>query len=243
MKVSDPIMFGHAVKVFFKDVFARSTARTFAELGVDREQRLWRPRWQSSDKLPRSEARRSRPTSRPSYDAPPPIWPWWTRDKGITNLHVPSDVIIDASMPAMIRASGTDVGRGRQAARHAGGDPGPLLRRHLPGGDRRLQEARRLRSADHGQCPNVGLMAQAAEEYGSHDKTFEIAAAGTRARRRRRRQRAHRAQGREGRHLAHVPDQGRRHPGLGEARRERARAHRPAGHLLARRSARLRSRS
>jgi isocitrate dehydrogenase len=110
-------------------------------------------------------------------------------DKGITNLHVPSDVIIDASMPAMIRDSGKMWGPDGKLHDTKALDPGPLLRDALPGGHRRLQGQRRLRPGKTmGSVPNVGLMAQKAEEYGSHDKTFEMAGGRHGARRRRRRQ-------------------------------------------------------
>ena len=99
-------------------------------------------------------------------------------DKGITNLHVPSDVIIDASMPAAIRTSGKMWGADGKLHDMQGDDPGPQLRRHVPRDDRLLQGERRVRPATMGTVPNVGLMAQAAEEYGSHDKTFQIAANG-----------------------------------------------------------------
>ena len=100
-------------------------------------------------------------------------------DKGITNLHVPSDVIVDASMPAMIRTSRSHVGAGRQGAGHQGHDPGRCYAGMYQAVIDDCQAARRLRSRPPwATCPTSGLMAQAAEEYGSHDKTFEIAADG-----------------------------------------------------------------
>ena len=93
-------------------------------------------------------------------------------DRGITNLHVPSDVIIDASMPAMLRDS-MHVEHPRRASSREGRHSRPHLRRRVRGGGRRLQS----HGADPttmGSVPNVGLMAKKAEEYGSHDKTFEM---------------------------------------------------------------------
>ena len=149
-------------------------------------------------------------------------------DRGITNLHVPSDVIIDASMPAAIRVLGPDVERRRRAAGHEVRDPRPLLRRRCT--PRRSSTAvSTARSTRRRWAPRrtSGLMAQAAEEYGSHDKTFEIGGAGTVRVVDERRRDAAGARGRAGRHLAHVPDQGCGDPGLGAAR-GRARRARPA---------------
>ena len=187
MKVSDPIMFGHAVSVYLQGRVrearrdASSSSASIPNNGIGDAVR------EDQGAAGSAEARRSKPTSRPPTPRGPPL-AMVDSDKGITNLHVPErrhHRRVDARGDPRLRP---DVGRGRQAARHEGADPRPLLRRHLPGRHRRLQEARRVRRADHGQRPNVGLMAQAAEEYGSHDKTFEIARARHGARRRRRRQ-------------------------------------------------------
>ena len=141
-------------------------------------------------------------------------------DKGITNLHVPSDVIVDASMPAVIRACGKMWGPDGKPEGHEGHDPGPLLRRHLPGDHRRLQEERRVRLRTMGTVPNVGLMAQQAEEYGSHDKTFQIPADGNGARRRHRHRRsAARAHVEAGDIWRMCQTQGSADSGLGEAGR------------------------
>jgi isocitrate dehydrogenase len=172
MKVSDPIMFGHAVRCS-SPTCSPSTATVLAELGVDPNNGL-------GDLLakPRVAAEAERAADRGdiagAYAAGPAL-AMVDSDKGITNLHVPSDVIVDASMPAMIRDSGR-CGTPRASSGHQGRDPRPLLRRHLPGRHRRLQGHGAFDPRTMGSVPNVGLMAQKAEEYGSHDKTFEIAA-------------------------------------------------------------------
>jgi isocitrate dehydrogenase len=175
MKVSDPIIFGHAVQAYFKDLFDKHGA-TFEELGVevnngfgDLVNKLSKL---ADDKRGAIEA-----DIQAVYDAGPGL-AMVNSDKGITNLHVPSDVIIDASMPAMIRTSG-----------------------QMWNADGKLQETKAVipdssyaavyqevfefckthgafDPTTMGSVPNVGLMAKKAEEYGSHDKTFEIEAAG-----------------------------------------------------------------
>ena len=136
-------------------------------------------------------------------------------DRGITNLHVPSDVIIDASMPAAIRTSGQmwNADGELQDTKFVIPDHSyaPLYAETVD----HCREHGAFDPATMGTTPNVGLMAQSAEEYGSHDKTFEIEAAGTVRVRRRRRPRAAGARGAGRRHLAHVPDQARPDPRLG----------------------------
>ena len=156
-------------------------------------------------------------------------------DRGITNLHVPSDVIIDASMPAAIRSSGQmwNAEGELQDTKFVIPDHSyaPLYAEAVD----HCREHGAFDPATMGTTPNVGLMAQAAEEYGSHDKTFEIAGAGT--------VRVVDDDGEtlleheveHGRHLAHVPDQGRRGPGLGAAGGLARAGDRRAGRLLARR--------
>jgi len=176
MKVSDPIIFGHAVRVFFKDLLAKHTA-TFAELGVDLNNGFG-DLVSKIQSLPADKKAEIEADIQAAY-ANGPALAMVNSDKGITNLHVPSDVIVDASMPAMIRSSGqmwntagklqdtlavipdTSYAGVYQATidfckKHGAFDPKTM-----------------------GSVPNVGLMAQKAEEYGSHDKTFEIPAAGT----------------------------------------------------------------
>ena len=164
-------------------------------------------------------------------------------DRGITNLHVPSDVIIDASMPAAIRTSGQmwNADGELQDTKFVIPDHSyaPLYAETVD----YCREHGAFDPATMGTTPNVGLMAQAAEEYGSHDKTFEITGPGTVRVVDDRRRDAARARGRRRRHLAHVPDQGRADPGLGAARRRARPRDRRAGGLLARRDPRPRRRA
>lgn len=176
MKVSDPIIFGHAVRVFFKDLLAKHSA-TFAELGVDLNNGFG-DLVSKIQNLPADKKAEIEADIQAAY-ANGPALAMVNSDKGITNLHVPSDVIVDASMPAMIRSSG-------QMWNAAGKLQDTLA--VIP--DTSYAEVyqtvidfcRKHGAFDPktmGSVPNVGLMAQKAEEYGSHDKTFEIPAAGT----------------------------------------------------------------
>ncbi|WP_353084864.1 NADP-dependent isocitrate dehydrogenase [Flavobacterium sp.] len=174
MKVSDPIIFGAAVDVFYKDVFAKY-ADLFKELGVDTKNGLGDVYAKITGRPEQSEVEAA---IEKVYESSPAL-AMVNSDKGITNLHVPSDVIIDASMPAMIRTSGqmwNKEGKGQDTKtvipdrayagiyvatidfckKHGAFDPKTM-----------------------GSVPNVGLMAQKAEEYGSHDKTFQLSAAGS----------------------------------------------------------------
>jgi isocitrate dehydrogenase len=176
MKVSDPILFGHAVKVFFKDLLAKH-AETFASLGVNLNNGF-------GDLVAKIQALPAETKAAIESDiqaalAQGPALAYVNSDKGITNLHVPSDVIVDASMPAMIRAGGKmyDARGGLQ-------DTLALIPDRSYAGvyETTLNFCRQQGALDPktmGSVPNVGLMAQAAEEYGSHNKTFEISAAGT----------------------------------------------------------------
>jgi isocitrate dehydrogenase len=175
MKVSDPIIFGHAVKVFFAPVFEKHAA-LFKSIGVDvnngfgdlvnKIQEL------SADQ--RSEVERDIE----ACFADSPDLAMVNSDKGITNLHVPSDVIIDASMPAMIRSSGQMWNKAGQLQ-----DTKAVIPDRSYAGvyQETIDFCRKNGAFDPatmGSVPNVGLMAQKAEEYGSHDKTFEIPTAG-----------------------------------------------------------------
>lgn len=174
MKVSDPIIFGAAVTVFYKDVFEKY-ADLFAELGVDTRNGLGDIYAKIAGHAKQAEVEAAIDTV---YSTSPSL-AMVNSEKGITNLHVPSDVIIDASMPAMIRTSGqmwNKEGKGQDTKaiipdrayagvyvatidfckKHGAFDPKTM-----------------------GSVPNVGLMAQKAEEYGSHDKTFQVSANGT----------------------------------------------------------------
>ena len=172
MKISDPIMFGHAVSVFFADVLEKHAA-TLKRLGVNLEQRHRRSPARKIETLPEAEKAAIKADIAAVYASRPPL-AMVNSDKGITNLHVPSDVIVDASMPAMIRESGRMWGADGKLHDVKAVIPDRCYADDLSGGHRGLQDARRVRSQDHGSAPNVGLMAQKAEEYGSHDKTFEI---------------------------------------------------------------------
>ena len=176
MKVSDPIIFGHAVKVFFKTVFEKH-ASTLKELGVDVNNGFG-DLLSKIQTLPADQKATIEADIKACFENGPDV-AMVNSEKGITNLHVPSDVIVDASMPAMIRNSGQmwdAKGKSRDTKailpdssyatiyqvaidfckKHGAFDPVTM-----------------------GTVPNVGLMAQAAEEYGSHDKTFEIKTNGT----------------------------------------------------------------
>ena len=175
MKVSDPIIFGHAVKVYFADLFAKH-GDLFTELGVNVRNGFGDLVGKLSE-LPADKRAEIEADIQAAY-ANGPALAMVNSDKGITNLHVPSDVIIDASMPAMIRTSGC-----------------------MWNAEGKLQETKTVipdssyagvyqavfdfckahgafDPTTMGSVPNIGLMAQKAEEYGSHDKTFEIASAG-----------------------------------------------------------------
>lgn len=176
MKVSDPIMFGHAVKVFYQEIFAKY-ADTFAKLGVDVNNGFG-DLYAKLKNLPQAEQDAIVADINALY-ATKPAMAMVNSDKGITNLHVPSDVIIDASMPAMIRSSGQMWGPDGQLQ-----DTKAVIPDRCYAGvyQETIDFCRKNGAFDPrtmGSVPNVGLMAQKAEEYGSHDKTFEISAAGT----------------------------------------------------------------
>ena len=175
MKVSDPIIFGHVVRAFFPTVFGKF-GDVLDEAGAN-PNNGWGSVLAVVDTLPADTAAAIRAAAQADLDAGPAL-AMVDSDKGITNLHVPSDVIVDASMPAMIRSSG-------HMWNAAGTEQDTLA--VLPDSsyagiyqvvvdDCRANGA--YDPATMGSVPNVGLMAQKAEEYGSHDKTFEIASAG-----------------------------------------------------------------
>ncbi len=175
MKVSDPIMFGHAVTVFFEPVFNKHAER-FKELGVDPRNGLGDLHAKLSD-LPAQERAAIEADLQAVY-AQRPALAMVDSDKGITNLHVPSDVIIDASMPAAIRSSGRMWGPDGKLH-----DTKALIPDRCYAGIYQevidfCKQHGAFDVATMGSVSNVGLMAQKAEEYGSHDKTFEIQAQG-----------------------------------------------------------------
>jgi isocitrate dehydrogenase len=175
MKVSDPVIFGQAVEVFYKDVFEKH-ASTFAEIGVDVKNGLGDV-YAKIIKLPADKKAEIEADIQAVY-ATRPDMAMVDSDRGITNLHVPSDVIIDASMPAAIRASGQMWDPdGRQKDTKF-----MIPDRNYAGVFASVIEFCKKNGAfdptTMGTVPNVGLMAQKAEEYGSHDKTFILSANG-----------------------------------------------------------------
>ena len=176
MKVSDPIMFGHAVTVYFKDVFAKY-ADLFEQLGVDERNGLGDV-YAKIASLPADQKAAIEADIAAVYATRPSL-AMVDSDKGITNLHVPSDVIIDASMPAMVRSSGQ-----MWNAEGKLEDTKALIPDRCYSGIyeetiKFCRENGAFDPATMGNVSNVGLMAQKAEEYGSHDKTFQITEAGT----------------------------------------------------------------
>jgi isocitrate dehydrogenase len=176
MKVSDPILFGHAVKVFFEPVFTKHGA-TLEAIGVDVNNGFG-DLLANLDKLPADKKAEILQDIDACYAASPAV-AMVNSDKGITNLHVPSDVIIDASMPAMIRTSGKMWNKEGKLQ-----DTKAIIPDRCYAGIYQAvfdfcKKNGAFNPATMGSVPNVGLMAQKAEEYGSHDKTFEIPFAGT----------------------------------------------------------------
>ncbi len=175
MKVSDPIIFGHAVSVFFKDVFEKH-ADLFAELGVDANNGLGDviAKIQS---LPDDQRTGVEADIQACLDSQPDLY-MVNSDKGVTNLHVPSDVIIDASMPVIIRGGGK--GWGPDGKEH---DTKCVIPDNSYAGvyDETIKfckENGAFNPAAMGSVANVGLMAQKAEEYGSHPQTFKAPGTG-----------------------------------------------------------------
>jgi isocitrate dehydrogenase len=176
MKVSDPIIFGHAVRVFFKDLLVKHS-ETLSKLGVDLNNGFG-DLVEKIQSLPADQKAAIEADIQAAYAAGPGL-SYVNSDKGITNLHVPSDVIVDASMPALIRAGGKVYD-----AQGKLGDTLALIPDSSYAGvyQTTLDYCRKHGAFDPktmGSVPNVGLMAQAAEEYGSHNKTFQIASAGS----------------------------------------------------------------
>ncbi|HSD78191.1 MAG TPA: NADP-dependent isocitrate dehydrogenase [Solirubrobacteraceae bacterium] len=176
MKVSDPIVFGHAVRAYFAGVFAEH-GDALARAGASPNDGLAAV-LTAIRELPDDEREAIEGAIGRAYETGPDL-AMVDSDRGITNLHVPSDVIIDASMPAMIRASGKmwNAAGQQQDAKAVIPDSSyaPLYAETIDF----CREHGAFDPATMGTTPNVGLMAQKAEEYGSHDKTFEIAAPGT----------------------------------------------------------------
>ncbi len=176
MKVSDPILFGHAVSVFFKDVFAKH-ADIFAEVGVNPNNGMGDV-YNLIKKLPEDKRNEIEADIQACYENRPDI-AMVNSDKGITNLHVPSDIIIDASMPAAIRTSGKMWDKDGKLHDMKAVIPDRCYAGIYQEAIDFCKKNGAFDPTTMGSVPNVGLMAQKAEEYGSHDKTFEIAGNGT----------------------------------------------------------------
>ena len=171
MKVSDPIIFGHAVRVYFKDLFDKH-GKTFEEIGVDVNNGFGNL-LSNLDEVSDDKRKEIEADIKSALENGPDL-AMVNSDKGITNLHVPSDVIIDASMPAMIRTSGQMWNaEGKQQDTKAVIPDSSYAGIYTATIDF-CKKHGAFDPTTMGTVPNVGLMAQKAEEYGSHDKTFEI---------------------------------------------------------------------
>ncbi len=176
MKISDPILFGHCISVFFADVFKKHGA-TLTRLGVNPDLGVG-DMMTRIETLPDAEKATIKADIQAAY-AKRPALAMVNSDKGITNLHVPSDVIIDASMPAMIRESGKMWGPDGKLHDCIAAIPDRCYSTLFQAVIDDCKANGAFDPKTMGSVPNVGLMAQAAEEYGSHDKTFRIPANGT----------------------------------------------------------------
>ncbi len=175
MKVSDPIIFGHAVRAFFSDVFEKH-AESLDEVGANANNGLGNV-LAAIDKLPADKKAEIEAEIAAAYESGPDL-AMVNSDKGITNLHVPSDVIIDASMPAMIRTSGQMWNKAGQQQDTKAVIPDSSYAGLYQVTIDFCKKHGAFDPTTMGTVPNVGLMAQKAEEYGSHDKTFELPSAG-----------------------------------------------------------------
>ena len=176
MKVSDPIIFGHFVSVFFAPVFEKH-ATTFKTLGIDVNNGLT-DLYTKINQLPEAEKNAIIADINACYASRPAL-AMVDSDKGITNLHMPNDVIIDASMPAYIRSSGKMWGPEGKPKDTKFIIPDTSYAGLYQEIIENCKKHGAFNPTTMGSVPNIGLMAQAAEEYGSHDKTFQIATAGT----------------------------------------------------------------
>jgi isocitrate dehydrogenase len=176
MKISDPIIFGHAVRTYFSDVFAKH-GDVLERVGADPNDGV-ASILSALRELPEEERAQIEADIQQAYETGPPL-AMVDSDRGITNLHVPSDVIVDASMPAMIRTSGQmwNAQGKTQDAKAVIPDSSYASIYQVVIDD--CKEHGAFDPTTMGTVPNVGLMAKKAEEYGSHDKTFEIPTAGT----------------------------------------------------------------
>jgi len=175
MKVSDPIMFGHAVNVYYKDVFEKH-AEIFEKLSIDTRNGLGDV-YAKISSLPEDQAKEIENDILAVYKSRPEL-AMVNSDRGITNLHVPSDVIIDASMPAALRSSGMMWGTDGKLHDTKAMIPDRCYATIYQEVFDFCKEHGAFDVTTMGSVSNVGLMAQKAEEYGSHDKTFEMSANG-----------------------------------------------------------------
>ena len=175
MKVSDPIIFGHAMEVYFSEVFEKYQT-TFDQLGISSNNGL-ESLFDRLEKLPENERKAIEADIMATIERGPDL-AMVNSDKGITNLHVPSDIIIDASMPAMIRNSGKMWDKNGSLQDTKAVIPDSSYSGIYQATIDFCKEHGAFDPTTMGTVPNVGLMAQKAEEYGSHDKTFEIPKAG-----------------------------------------------------------------
>ncbi|MCE1203610.1 MAG: NADP-dependent isocitrate dehydrogenase [Holophagaceae bacterium] len=176
MKISDPVMFGHAVSVFYKDVFEKHAA-VIKELGVNTANGLG-DLYAKIQTLPAAQRAEIEADIQAVY-ATRPALAMVDSDKGITNLHVPNDIIVDASMPVVVRDSGKMWGADGKLHDTLAMIPDRCYATMYKAIIEDCQQHGAFNPATIGSVPNVGLMAQKAEEYGSHDKTFFAPAAGT----------------------------------------------------------------
>ncbi len=176
MKIADPIVFGHAVSVFFADVIEKHAA-TLKRLGVNLNNGFG-DLLTKIETLPEAEKEAIKADIKAEYAKRPGL-AMVNSDKGITGLHVPSDFIIDASMPAMIRKSGRMWGPDGKLHDTLAAIPDRSYARLFQTVIDDCKAHGAFDPKTMGSVPNVGLMAQQAEEYGSHDKTFEVPASGT----------------------------------------------------------------
>ncbi|GAB7219836.1 NADP-dependent isocitrate dehydrogenase [Vibrio comitans] len=175
MKVSDPVIFGHAVKVYYKDVFEKYGS-LFDELGVDVNNGIGDV-YAKIESLPEAQKQEIVAALNAVYETRPEL-AMVDSDRGITNLHVPSDVIVDASMPAMIRTSGQMWGPDGKPKDSKAMIPDRCYAGVYQAVIDFCKQHGAFDPTTMGSVPNVGLMAQKAEEYGSHDKTFILPQSG-----------------------------------------------------------------
>ena len=176
MKVSDPVMFGHFVTVFFKDVFEKHAA-ALKQAGVNPNLGLG-DLYKKIEALPADKRAEIEADIKATYAKRPPL-AMVDSDKGITNLHAPNDIIIDASMPVVVRESGQMWGADGKLHEAKAVIPDRCYATIYREIIENCKQHGALDPATMGSVPNVGLMAQQAEEYGSHDKTFIASANGT----------------------------------------------------------------